>query len=255
VISAAPVVLAIQNDPSDPPQLVGEWLEERGIDVRVVRAFAGETVPDHVPESVSGILALGGEMGAYDDEVASWLPGERGLLRDAVARDVPVIGLCLGGQLLAMALGGEVTVGPATEIGLVAVRRTVEGLIDPVVSQVVPISGDAIPSTHWHLDNIVRLPDEAVLLLTNDVCRVQGFRVGDCAYGFQMHPEVDANTFQSWAEADLGSSSGSGWDVMSLAAQVRASEHDLITAWRPAILAWSDLVWDHSRETAGATPA
>jgi len=247
VISTAPVVLAIQNDPSDPPQLVGEWLTEHGIELSVIRAFAGEPVPDHVPDGVSGVLALGGEMGAYDDESAAWLPAERALLANAVENAVPTIGLCLGGQLLAMATGGEVTVGPATEIGLVEVERTVDGLIDPVVSQVVPTSGASIPATHWHLDNIVRLPDGAVLLITNDACRVQGFRVGDSAYGLQMHPEVDADTFESWAHSDLKSANGSGLDVLNLAAEVRNARHDLIAAWRPAVLAWADLVWAQSQ--------
>ncbi len=246
-MSVAPVVLAIQNDPSDPPQLVGEWLTEHGIELSVIRAFAGEPVPDHVPDGVSGVLALGGEMGAYDDAAAAWLPAERTLLANAVENAVPTIGLCLGGQLLAMATGGEVTVGPATEIGLVEVERTVDGLIDPVVSQVVPTLGASIPATHWHLDNIVRLPDGSVLLITNDACRVQGFRVGDSAYGFQMHPEVYADTFESWAHSDLKSATGSGLDVLNLAAEVRTARHDLIAAWRPAVLAWADLVWAYSQ--------
>jgi GMP synthase-like glutamine amidotransferase len=87
-----PVVLAIQNDPTDPPLLVGEWLEEDGIRVVVVQACFGETVPSSVPDGVHGILPLGGAMGAYDDRIAPWLPAERSLLADAVGTGVPVLG-------------------------------------------------------------------------------------------------------------------------------------------------------------------
>lgn len=246
--STQPVVLAIQNDATDPPLLVGEWLEECGIRVEVVRACFGETVPSVVPDGVSGLLPLGGVMGAHDDGVAPWLVDERALLLDAVERGVPVLGLCLGGQLLAAAAGGRVTLGPATEIGVVQVRRTVDGLLDPVTSHAVPASGADIPAAQWHQDNIVELPEGAVLLLTNDVCRVQGFRVGDSAYGLQLHPEVDADTFASWADVADEALERSGRDATKAADEVRAAAHDLVAAWRPMTGAWADLVWSHARD-------
>ena len=87
--ASRPVVLAIQNDPTDPPLLVGEWLEEDGIRVEVVRACFGEAVPSIVPDGVHGLLPLGGAFGVHDDEVAPWLVHERALVRDAVARGIP----------------------------------------------------------------------------------------------------------------------------------------------------------------------
>jgi GMP synthase-like glutamine amidotransferase len=246
------LVLAIQNDPTDPPLLVGEWLEEEGLRVDVIRAFDGEAVPDAVPAGVHGLLPLGGAMGAGDDHVAPWLPSERALLADAVANGVPVLGLCLGGQLLAAATGGRVELGPTQEIGLVQVQRTVEGLVDPVTAQIVPGSGADIPATEWHQDFVTELPDGAVLLLTNQTCRVQGFRLGDTAYGLQMHPELDAATFRSWAQFPDEALVRAGVDVEAQGAIVEAAQGDLIAAWRPMTRAWADLVWARHRETIGA---
>ena len=249
---SSPVVLAIQNDATDPPLLVGEWLEEHGLRVEVVHACFGDAVPSTVPAGVNGLLALGGVMGAGDDEVAPWLLDERALLVDAVERGVPVLGLCLGGQLLAAATGGRVALGPATEIGVVQVQRTVDGLLDPVMSQVVPVAGADIPATQWHQDNIVELPDGAVLLLTNDACPIQGFRIGENAYGLQLHPEVDAITVASWADAADAALERSGRDSAQVVDEVRGSAHALVTAWRPMVGAWAELVWAHVNDGAAS---
>lgn len=239
-------VLAIQNDPTDPPLMVGDWLSEAGIEVEVVRACFGDTVPSAVPEGVHGVLPLGGAMGANDDHVAPWLPAERDLLRDAVARDVPVLGLCLGGQLLAAATGGRVELGDVTEIGLSWVERTPEGDADPVVGAARPVRDRSIPAAQWHQDAITRLPEGAVLLLSNEACRVQGFRIGDAAYGLQLHPEVDADAFDSWALPDDEALLRSGADMAERSAEVRAAEEDLVAAWRPVALAWASLVADRA---------
>lgn len=248
--STAPVVLAIQNDASCPPALAEEWLVEDGLEVRVIHAYAGEPVPTEVPEGVSALLPLGGEIGANDEDVAPWLVQEKALLRDATERGVPVLGLCLGGQLLAAANGGAVTVNDVVELGVSDIARTLDGLADPVISQAKPIDGDLVPAAQWHGDHISRLPDGAVLLMTNEWCHVQAFRLGETAYGLQMHPEVDERTYERWVdrapeEIPHGSMTGSA----SLAV-VRKRSSDLVRAWRPAVRAWGELVWRHARTEA-----
>lgn len=245
--STAPVVLAIQNDPTDPPLMVGEWLQECGLQIRVVEAWSGSPVPRTLPDDVSGLLPLGGAPNAHDDDAADWLPAERALIADAVHRGAPVLGLCLGGQLLAAALGGRSELGTVTEIGLSYVERTEEGLVDPVISQIGAPS-DRIPAAQWHQDHITELPDGAVVLLRNSACAVQAFRVNGNAYGLQMHPEVDAEAFDGWAVDDDEALARSGRAMSDASAEIRRAEPDLIAAWRPMARAWADLVWAYATD-------
>lgn len=248
--STAPVVLAIQNDPTCPPALAEEWLVEDGLEVRVIHAYAGEPVPTVVPEGVSALLPLGGEIGANDEDVAPWLVQEKALLRDATERGVPVLGLCLGGQLLAAANGGDVAVNDVVEVGVSDIARTLDGLADPVISQAKPIDGDLVPAAQWHGDHISRLPDGAVLLMTNELCHVQAFRLGETAYGLQMHPEVDVPTYERWVEDAPDIIPRCSMTGSASLALVRQRSSDLIHAWRPAVRAWGELVWWHARTEA-----
>jgi GMP synthase-like glutamine amidotransferase len=250
VTAIQPRVLAIQNDPTDPPLLVGTWLAELGIEVEVVRAYESEEVPRTVPAGVHGILALGGSMGANDDLDAPWLPAERALLRDAVATSTPVLGLCLGSQLLAAALGGKVELAATTEIGLSFVGPTDEGTQDAVVSAALAVASTdragnkTLPAIQWHQDHVAELPEGAHLLLSNEACRVQGFRVGASAYGFQCHPEIDAEVFLSWADFADEALIRSGTDVATASNDVQDYGAELVTTWRPATHTWAELVID-----------
>jgi GMP synthase-like glutamine amidotransferase len=243
--SPRPVVLAIRNDLTDPPLLVGDWLNEVGIDIHVICADAGESVPSTVPDGIDGIIPMGGGMGANDDDVAPWLPNERALLRDAVTRGVPVFGICLGGQLLAAANGGVVELGETTEIGLSFIERTSEGEKDPLIQAIGAES--RIPAAQWHQDHVSVLPSHATLLLTNDACRVQGYRIGANAYGFQLHPELDGDLFNWWVPLSDGDKAleRAGIDVTVAGAEVAAASDDLVAAWRPMAHAWGRLVHEH----------
>ena len=230
-------ILVVRNDADDPVGLIAEWLPD--VDFVTVCADAGEAVPDAVPDGIDGVILLGGAMGALDDDRAPWLPNERSLVRDAVDRAVPVLGLCLGHQILAVATGGRIAPAEHPEVGVVQVTRTEQGVADPILSA---LPADVVPAVQFHHDEVVELPRDAELLLTNDACRVQGFRVGRTAYGLQMHAEVDDATFAQWAAHDDGTLAMVDIDGDTAVADVRAAQGMLRSAWRPVITRWASLV-------------
>lgn len=185
-------LLVIQPDAKCDLDRLGRWLDTDGIVVQIIRPFEGGAVPDSVDGD--GLIVLGGSMGALDEAEYPYLAAIKALLRKAVDEGIPTLGICLGAQLLAAALGGEVRRGDAgLESGIVSVRwldaaqrdRLVGGLEDPF----------AAPALHF--DAVTRLPQEAVLLGTGDTYPNQVFRVGS-AWGVQFHPEITPARFRSW---------------------------------------------------------
>jgi GMP synthase-like glutamine amidotransferase len=100
-----PLVLVVQNEIDDPVALAGQWISEVGVDFEVIHAYRGEAVPTSLPAQYSGVITMGGYMGANDDIEFPWLIDARSLLKDLVANDIPFFGICLGGQLLAAVVG------------------------------------------------------------------------------------------------------------------------------------------------------
>ncbi len=181
----------IQHVPHEGPGIIATEALARGIRLDVRRVYAGDAV--HALREIEGLVVMGGPMGANDDERHPNLAAERDLLGGAVRAGYPVLGVCLGAQLLAAALGGRVHKGPAEENGFGEVTLTREGERDPVLGP----AGPAIPVCHWHSDTF-DLPPGAVHLATSGRYPNQAFRVGDRAYGFQFHVEVDEALYGEW---------------------------------------------------------
>lgn len=181
----------VQHVEYEGPGLITEELAARGRGYRVYRQDRGDGMP--APDAFIGLVVMGGPMGVYEAAQHPFLNDERELLRAAVARGVPVLGVCLGAQLLAAALGAAVTRGPAPEIGPGTVTLTPEGERDPVLGG----HGDTLPVVHWHQDTF-DLPAEAVWLARSELFPHQAFRVGTLAYGLQFHVEVNAALAAEW---------------------------------------------------------
>ena len=237
---AAKTILAIQNDETDPPHLVGRWLIELGFEIKILRAYAGESVPTTVPENIAGVIPLGGHMGALDDDVAPWLPNERALLADAIARDIPVFAICLGTQLLATAIGGKVTRAKIVEIGAKEIFPSAAAATDSIFNFVGPL-----PVTQWHEDEVSILPPGAITLASSPACANQIYRVGENSYGVQFHPEADLAIVAKWEEHADHAFQTSG--VTSALPEYQAKVDEITSTWRPFIQAWGMKVLSHSR--------
>jgi GMP synthase (glutamine-hydrolysing) len=215
----SPRVLAVRNDDDDPLGPVGEWLAEVGV---VVDEIAGPEIPDSLA-GYDGLIVLGGSMGANDDAAAPWLPRLRALLRAAVRDELPTLGICLGGQLLAVANGGRVEPNPeGPEFGAQLVAKRSAAANDPLFRP-LPIAPDVI-QRH------------------SPTCANQAFRVGRLAWGLQFHIETTAALVREWAAADSGALDG--YDVEAMLRRSDAAHADVAETWRPFIHEFATVVRD-----------
>ena len=233
MVEPRPIILAIQNDETDAPHLVGRWLEELGFEIQVLRAYAGESVPSEVPSNVSALIPLGGHMNATEDHLHPWLAPERALLKDAIDRDVPIFAICLGTQLLAVAGGGRVERAEIGEVGIYSIHGV--GVTDSIFT-----FDSELPVAQWHEDQVVELPTGAILLASSELCVNQVYRLGTRSYGVQFHPEIDLEVVKWWeAEADNAFiDSGKS----TIAPEFAAAEAELIKAWKPIVQRWGQEV-------------
>jgi GMP synthase (glutamine-hydrolysing) len=186
----------LQHVAHEGPGSIALVLGADGIDVATTRLDLGEPLPEL--DSLGGLVVLGGPMGVHDDHAHPWLAPERELMRRAVESDLPVLGVCLGAQQLAAALGADVTTGPEEEVGAGWVELTAAGRLDPVFGpEYSGLSGTTVPCFHCHQDTF-DLPDGAVHLAATRRYPHQAFRVGSCAYGLQFHVEVDTELAEAW---------------------------------------------------------
>ena len=172
---------------------LGAWLREAGLEPEVV---LGEEVPASL-DGYAGLVMLGGGLMPDDDERAPWLARERGLAEQAIARDLPTLGICLGGQILAHVAGGTVRAktGPK-ERGATQISPTAAGTIDAVLSAL----GEGAPMIENHEDMITVLPPSATLLASSTAVANQAFLLGEHVRGLQFHPEVSADDLLGWEE-------------------------------------------------------
>ncbi len=184
-------VLVIRHSEIDQPGFFGEVMEQAGIAWEPCDPWQGEPFP--ALEDYDAVLAMGGPQQADEEDLHPWLGPEKALLREAVAEGMPVLGVCLGCQLLADAHGGTVEPLAEAEVGIVDFALTEAGRADPLFAGL-----PRAPLTmQWHLNAVTALPGQAVLLATSEACAVQAYRLAPTAYGVQFHMEVDAALVQA----------------------------------------------------------
>lgn len=184
-------IAVLRHNADVPSGLLGDALAEAGVPVETVPLYAGAPLPE-VGEC-GGVVSLGGVMGAYDEGRYPFLADEKRFLQAAADRGLPVLGICLGCQLLADALGGAAYRAPRIEIGVLDVTLTERGAADPVLREL-----DS-PTLVWHQDTWDLPPGAELLAETADY--PQAFRAGR-VLGIQPHPEATPEIARAWAATE-----------------------------------------------------
>jgi GMP synthase (glutamine-hydrolysing) len=224
---SARAVLVVQHEDQCPPAWFGTWLLEAGHVLDVRRPYAGDPLPGDLTGH-AGLLVLGGSMGAYDDRDHPWLLEVKELAREAVASDVPALGICLGYQLLAVAMGGEVVRNPAgQQLGLLPLGWRDDVDDDPLFSRI----GRPHRGVFWNDDIVRELPPGAVTLAGTPDGIVQAVRFAPSVWGVQLHPEVDDRILAAWAETDRSRHPEGAVDRALEA--IRDAREELVDSWRP----------------------
>ncbi|MBP2415513.1 type 1 glutamine amidotransferase [Microlunatus capsulatus] len=224
-----PRVAVVQHTAVCPPGRVGDWLVAEGCRLDLYRGHAGDGLPSSL-QGYDGLVVLGGEMGAHDDAAHPWLPGTRDLLRAAVEDGTPVLAVCLGLQLLAVACGGRVEPAPSgPQLGVRPVEHEPAAADDPLLG---PVPAGA-PAVHWNNDLVVEPPPGAVVL-SRSAGTVQALRLGARAWGVQFHPEVDVATLGLWADADVAAGLLEPVRAAERLADVAAADAALVRTWSAA---------------------
>jgi GMP synthase (glutamine-hydrolysing) len=233
---SAPRLLVIQHEDACPPAWFGEWLRGAGVQLDVLAAHRGDDVPSDLGRH-DGLLVLGGEMSANDDATCDWLEPTKGLIETVVGADQPLLGICLGHQLMTAALGGEVTRNPNGHAGgLTPVALTGEGHADPLLA-----GFDGLRSVQWNGEIAARLPEGAVTLATAPDGTVQAARFGERAWGVQFHPEASPEVFRRWT-VDKPSARPVREHVIAAVTEIEAAADELHAAWEPLAHRFAQLV-------------
>ena len=184
--------LVLQHIECEDLGTIANAMSQRGIGYKYVRLFDGEPVP-YDPGNYSGMIILGGPMNVYEEDKFPYLKDEDILIKKAVKNDMPVLGICLGGQLIAKATGAKVKKGTKKEIGWYDLKLTKDSRQDKVFN--------SLPGTikvfQWHGDTF-DIPDGAVHLAGSELFSNQAYRVGSSIYGLQFHLEVTQEMINRW---------------------------------------------------------
>jgi GMP synthase (glutamine-hydrolysing) len=235
-VTALPL-LVVEHEAECPPGWMGEWLAEAGCPLDVRRPYAGDALPDRLDDH-RGMLVLGGSMDAYSDEQHPWLTQVKALVRAAAEEHVPVLGICLGHQLAAVALGGAVRRNPrGQQIGVLEFGWAPAAATDPLMRSVA----SARVAVQWNNDVVTVPPTATQVLARADTGELQAARFAPTVWGVQSHPEAGVEIVAQWAAKDRDHARERGVDVDEYVEKVAAATGELRAAWRPLATAFAAL--------------
>ncbi len=184
---------SLENAPLEGPGRIAAWAAERGHTLTRTALHGGEMPP--APEAFDFLVVLGGAMSIHDHRDHPWLAGEKHFLKTAIAARKPILGICLGAQLLADVLGGKVFQNPVKEIGWFPVR---------ILDRAAPFAAfpERMTVMHWHGDTFT-IPEGARRVAESEACANQAFVFGDRVVGLQFHLEMETVGIEDLASASL----------------------------------------------------
>lgn len=186
--------LVFQHIASEHPGILRRFMREDDVEWQAVELDEGEGIPDLDP--FDALIVMGGPMDVWETEAHPWLLPEKAAIREwVIERERPYLGICLGHQLLADALGGACAPMPVPEIGILETALTAAGREDRLFAGVAPASR----CLQWHSVEVTAPPPDAVVLAASDICGSQAMRVGRHAWGTQYHVELEPDTIPNWA--------------------------------------------------------
>lgn len=220
-MSPRPRLLVLQPESVAPIGPFADWLARAGLDCDVLRLDEGPAVPAALGDHV-GLLVTGGRMGANDDAEHRWILPAKALIVGTVAAGAPFLGICLGHQLAAVAMGGQVARNPhGPSSHLHPWGPTDAGAADPL-TRVLPAGTGVL---HHNNDVVVRLPEGATSLAGAPDGTVQAARFGPRAWGVQFHPEAEVDTVVGWATGPEDSA------AHRVTGELRRRQDELHPAW------------------------
>ncbi len=191
-------ILIIKHVEQEGAGLIGTFFGNDGWDLEIVELGSGGRLPESI-DSFAAVIVLGGPMNVYQIAGYPFLEEEEHLIRRTLIDELPMLGICLGAQLLAKTCGAKVVKAARREVGFYPVHVTDEGAKDPLFKDF----SRQFTVFEWHEDTF-GIPEGGLLLARGKTCRNQAFRMGRSAYGLQFHPEVTHLMIEEWMKAERG---------------------------------------------------